>query len=291
MQEIAASGVSDAAVFNSPEVADLRGRMAAVDQRLAPAQRAVVCEQEGKCGSGKAGSGPAYAEKVKLRDRLQAQRDRLATALDAKTAQVRADLGRAARDTRTSQAPRLADLQRRVAATQRARDAEAAANHAAVVHGDGLLARLEALDRITTKSPALGTAHMLLFLFFLAMECAPVLFKMLLFFGKPSLYEQLATLGDEAVLTEERLHLTSVQEERAIEVRAALDAHEARLRNQLQAEVAAAQSLLDNQTRLARKIAKTWRLEQETRIETDLEGFLASGDPFAPDPQPVQDDR
>src|SRR3954451_3340214 len=79
MQEVAASGISDTAVFNSPEVADLRGQITAVDKRLSPAQRAVVCVQEVKCGSGKSGSGPAPAEKVKVRDRLQAQRDSLAT--------------------------------------------------------------------------------------------------------------------------------------------------------------------------------------------------------------------
>lgn len=279
LQDDLARGVSSDAVFKDPSVADLRSRLAAVDTQLSKAEQAVVCEQEGTCGSGKAGSGPAFKEKVRLRDHLQQQHNQLQSALDARTAQVQSSLASTAKAERAAQGPEVTRLQERIASIQAARDADSASNSSAVNHGDGLLARLEALDRLGRRDPAMGTAHTMLFLFLTSIECLPVLFKFLLTLGKPSLYEQLVTIGDEAVLAEERLKLEAQLARAELEASAALEAHETRVRNQLQAEVEAAKSVLESQTEMAREAVRIWRKEQERRVAEDIEAFVTSASP------------
>ena len=282
LQDDIARGVPSDAVFSDPSVADLRSRLAAVDAQLGKAEQAVVCEQEGTCGSGHAGSGPAFKEKVRLRDHLQQQHNQLQSQLDTRTAQVQASLASTAKAEQASRGPEVTRLQQRIATMQASRDAESADNGSAVNHSDGLLARLEALHRIGEKNPAMGNAHTMLFVFLTSIECLPVIFKFLLTLAKPSLYEQLVTLGDEAVLAEQRLKLEARLARAEMEAGVALEAHETRMRNQLQAEVEAAKAVLASQTDMAHEAVRIWRAEQERRIASDIEAFVTSAVPVAP---------
>ena len=119
-------------------------------------------------------------------------------------------------------------------------------------------------------------AHLALFLLFTILECLPVLFKVILLLGKPSLYEQLTLLGEEAVLALQRLHLESAQRELTTEVAAANEPHETRLRNQLDTELAAAKAVLDAQADLASKAVGMWKRNQENLLETDLDAFVTT---------------
>ena len=274
LQAEAASGVDEAQVYKNPAVTDLRQQLATVTTSLARAEEAVVCEKEGKCGSGKAGAGPAFNEKVALRDRLRSQSADLQTELDAKTKQVRAELQQSSTETRANAKARLSELQARVEQTTAAYDAEIQRNAAAVRNGDGLLARLHALERISSGDRLLLTAHIFLFLFFTAIECLPVLFKLLLSLGKPSLYEQLNTIEDESTYADAVRGFRAAHDEQEIDVRTSLEAHDARRRNQMQAEVEAAQMLLDAQKALASQAIVAWQAREEARLDSDLDLFI-----------------
>lgn len=274
LQAEAATGLDEAQVYNNPAVADLRGQLATVTAGLAKAEQAVVCEKEGKCGSGKVGAGPAFNEKVALRDRLRSQSAELQTALDAKTKQVRTELQRSSTQTRANVQRRLGDLQARVDQTQAAYDAEIQRNAAAVRNGDGLLARLRALERISTGDDVLLTAHAALFLFFTAIECLPVLFKLLLYMGKPSLYEQLTTIEDQTTYADAVRGFRAAQDEREIDVRTALESHDTRRRNQMRAEVETAQRVLEAQKSLATQAIAAWQAREEARLDEDLDLFI-----------------
>lgn len=274
LQAEAASGVDEAQVYENPAVADLRQQLATVNASLAKAEEAVVCEKEGKCGSGKAGAGPAFNEKVALRDRLRSQSAELQEQLDAKTQQVRAELQQSSTETRANAKARLADLQTRVDQATAAKDAEIERNAAAVRNGDGLLARLHALERISAGDRVLLAAHVFLFLFFTAIECLPVLFKFLLSLGKPSLYEQLFTVEDQSTYADAVRGFRAAHDEQEIDLRTSLEAHETRRRNQLKAEVEAAQMLLDSQKSLASQAIAAWQAREEARLDSDLDSFV-----------------
>ena len=263
-------------VLNDPELKDLRARLDAVQQQYAAAQAAVICEDEGTCGSGVAGAGIAYNAKVATRDGLRTQRDALQKQFDDTQATVRAAATAAATTRAATNQQRLDELRSRVAASQEARDAESARHATATVNGDGLLARLSALHKLGQADGTFLLAHLALFLLFTILECLPVLFKVILLLGKPSLYEQLTLLGEEAVLAQQRLHLESAQRELTIEVAAANEPHETRLRNQLDTELAAAKAVLDAQADLASKAVGMWKRNQENLLETDLDAFVTT---------------
>ena len=274
LQAVAASGVDESQVFNDPSVRDLRRQLEDVRVPLAQAEQAVVCEKEGKCGSGKAGAGPAFKEKVALRNLLRGQKADLQAELDAKAKAVRAEMKRSSAETQANARGQLRDLQARVAESTTAYDAELRRNSAAVRNGDGLLARLHALERISAGDRLLLTAHLFLFLFFTAIECLPVLFKLLLSLGKPSLYEQLMTVEDQSTYADAVRGFRAAHDEQEIDLRTALEAHDARRRNQLAAEVEAAQMLLDAQKALANQAIAAWQAREETRLDSDLDLFI-----------------
>jgi hypothetical protein len=188
------------------------GALAAQRELSARAQ----CELDGTCGTGRAGTGEAYAQ---ARAAADAQRDVVAAAdsdLDAALAAVSAgaarSMGQAAADLETDQA----ELARLTALRTAEQDAFAAQNSQA----DGLLARLEAMDRLAEDRPAAGTAHVMLFLLFLSVELLPVLMKTLLNFGEPNAYEVLEKLRDEEDVEAEKIRRDGRQ--RAVQARADL---------------------------------------------------------------------
>ena len=265
-----------AAVLGDPAVQDLQKRVDAVEKQYSAAEAAVICEKEGKCGSGKAGAGIAFREKEATQRRLFGEREDLRAELAAAKKAAAQVAGPAAASQRAANQARLKDLRERVAATQATLDAEASRNTAAVRDSDGLLARLEGLHHISSRNGTLAVAHFALLLLFTILECLPVLFKLILLLGRPSLYEQLTTMGEEAALQEHQLAVDSAREQRETASRAALAAHEARTRNQLQAEVEAAQEVLDAQLALAKQAVTRWREQQEDRIEADLDAFVST---------------
>lgn len=274
LQAEVARGLDETQIRDSPAVVDLRQKLAKVDSSLAKAEFAVVCEKEGKCGSGRVGAGPAFKEKVALRDRLRAQSADLQTQLDATTNLVRAELERSSTETRANANSRLSELQARVERSTAAYEAEIQRNAAAVQNGDGLLARLHALERISTGDRVLLIAHLFLFLFFTAIECLPVLFKLLLSLGKPSLYERLLTIEDQSTYADAVRGFRAAHEEQEIDLRTSLEAHDARRRNQMGAEVEAAQMLLDAQKALAFQAIAAWQAREELRLDGDLDLFI-----------------
>ncbi len=279
LEAASTKGYDESAVFGSPQVADLRQQLDGVDKRLNAAEQAVVCEKEGTCGSGKAGAGPAFEEKVALRNRLRAEDAAVAASLAKATAAATSQEKKTASEHRANAKTQLAELRTDVGRTQAALDDELAKHEAAVDNGDGLLARLTALGRVSGRDTTLMTAHLALFGFFTAIECLPVLVKLLLMLGKPSLYEQLCTIRDEATYADAVRGFRAEHEQQEIEVRTALDAHEAQRRNHFQTEVDAAQLVLDAQKELAAKAVAAWKARHETLLEDDLDRYI--GEPGA----------
>jgi hypothetical protein len=192
---IAQGGAPDA-VLTNPEVVLAQRNYDQVDARFTRAEAAVVCEREGRCGSGRIGAGPAYAEKVALRNRLADEREGAEAELAATAARVRQTVSEQAGQTRRDQQAQLDQLRARVDAAQAGRDREVAAHGRAVDAADGLLARIEALDRLQSREPALARAHWLLFGFLTFLECMPLLYKTLQSLGRPSMYEFLVLEAD-----------------------------------------------------------------------------------------------
>ncbi|HET8600894.1 MAG TPA: DUF4407 domain-containing protein, partial [Segeticoccus sp.] len=271
--------VAEDAVYGNPEVADLRTRLADLDGQLSVAEQAVVCEKEGTCGSGVVGAGPAFHEKVDLRDRLRRQRQQTQAALTAKTAQVRRELGTQQAEQHRATRQQVASLRAQVITAQAERDRELAAQATAVRNGDGLLARLEALERISSGDRVMLAAHLALFLFLTSIECLPVLFKLMLNLAKPTLYELLGTLEDEASYDAAVSAFRATRERQQIDVQAALDTQRRVAAGQMSVEVSAHQQAFDAQQELAEEAIAVWQLRQRQRLQEDPDAFVVDAPP------------
>ena len=195
--------------------ADRDAKQQAYDAALASygqLQAKAQCELDGTCGSGEPGEGDAYvsaaaaaAQQATVRDAAKAELDAAEAALvDARTTAGADAASNGARSVAMAQAD-LATDQAELARLTALRTAEQDAFAAQNSQADGLLARLEAMDRLASDRPAAGTAHLMLFLLFLAVELLPVLMKVLLNFGDPTAYEQLEKMRDEEDVEAEKI--------------------------------------------------------------------------------------
>ena len=143
-----AAGVPTDAVVNDPQVQALTAQLATLDALLADADKAVACEGVGACGSGTAGAGPVFKANQDRSTRLQAERGQLAAQLSAASEQARSQATTVATLTGPGKRAQLDELQSAVALAEKQRSDDVAAFNSRVTHGDGLLSRIEALDRL-----------------------------------------------------------------------------------------------------------------------------------------------
>jgi hypothetical protein len=176
----------------------------AAQARAAELQARAQCELDGTCGSGHAGAGDAYLAAAAAAGGQATVRDAAKAALDAADAALvsaRAGAGQAAasadaRSVALAQADLVTD-QAELSRLTAARAAEQASFEAQNAQSTGILARLEAMSRLSADRPLVGTAHLVLFLLFLSIELLPVLVKVLLNLARPAAYDRLVELREE----------------------------------------------------------------------------------------------
>jgi hypothetical protein len=185
---------------------EVTARQAAYDQAMTTQQQLEAraqCELDGTCGTGDAGTGTAYQQAraaadahaavvTATRSDLRAAQDAAAAAEDRSAQQARTDL-----ETHQAELTRLTDQRTELQATFDAANDD----------NDGLLIRLEALDRLGDTSATLWAAQLMLSLLFMCVEVMPVLMKLLLNFSPPSAYDRLAALRDRGDLEAEEIKL------------------------------------------------------------------------------------
>lgn len=188
-EKIVAGGVA-LNVEMDPAVVEVRKQYDAAQARFEQAQKNVVCEKEGTCGSGNPGAGIAYDEKLRIQAEARRTRDEVLRRLDTARATAQAAQQTAQSEAAAAARGRLEQNQKRLAALKAQLDADKKAHEADSKKDTGLLARLEALDELSADRPTLRTAHITLFLLFLALELLPVLMKVLQLVGPETDYDK-----------------------------------------------------------------------------------------------------
>lgn len=275
------AGIPADAVLRDPTVAALSVQLTRVDNQLAEAERRVACEGVGSCGSGTAGAGPVFKQDLASRDRLLAQEHALNAELSSARIEARARAAATFNASRDSKDAELSQLKERVAIAERERAQDVALNTRRVRDSDGLLARIEALNRLSTDHPAMSEARKALFLFILAIECMPALVKLFMNLAKPGLYEHLQNAEEEAEKARHHLRIRTEAEEGHMTAQVALDAAEHKARAELDAHVAVSKALLDAQVGLGRAAAAKWKVDKLELLNHSPETFFG-GSPTVP---------
>ncbi|MEV0897641.1 DUF4407 domain-containing protein [Actinoplanes sp. NPDC049802] len=269
--EQVAAGGAGINIEKDPAVVDARKQYDAAQKAFLKAQADVVCEKEGTCGSGAAGAGIAYREKVAIQKEARETRNEASTRLTAARTAARAALSTAQTSAADAARTRLTENRERLTELRARLEADKAAHAAASKEDTGLLARLEALEEIAGDRPTLQTAHFMLFLLFLALELLPVLMKTLQVLGPETDYEKVARENGD--------HLRRLDRERRDhELRTEQD----RLRRASEAAIAGNQVIVDTQTEVMGRVLETWRQRTLEQAEEDLRHWVRDSGPVSP---------
>lgn len=273
-----ASGESQPSVSDDPDVVAARERVATAQTAFDKAAARAQCELDGTCGTGVPGVGTAYQE-------AKAQADKAKTTLDAETAHLNEVTAAAQRKIAGSGTRNRADAQReldtlvpRLESRIAERDAAQQRLDSGEINSEGMLAQLEALDRLTDGHATMQTASFMLAALFLLIEVLPVVVKLLTLVGKETLYDRVLDSDEKAL---EALAGTSNK--------TALD-NAADLREQQLKRGRDANALLaDQQFEIAKKAIETWGRIARSRSDDELARWYAkhAGEPEQPT-QPTQ---
>lgn len=268
-QQAVASGTAVPVVSADPDVkaaqATVDSAQKAYDQAAAKAQ----CELNGGCGTKSEGDGPAYQAAKADADRNLGRLNRASARLQEVTAVATARIGSGAATARTSAAEELKTLVpalegRKAARTEAQRDLDAGEQG-----NTGLLARLEALERLSDGHPTMWAAHLALMALFACIELLPVLAK-LLSGNKTSLYDQLVAKREGRALAVEQRWQDQQDEIDTLRAGARRTLEADRLDQQVDSGRRANTLLAEKQEGIARQAIEMWGKVAAERTDEEL---------------------
>jgi hypothetical protein len=265
------AGNTQAAVSADSDVKTAQAAYDAAVTAYQQAQAAADCELDGTCGTRQRGNGDSAQQKQRVADDARKARDDAKDHLDKVTETVTQRLQNEARSKADAAAKELPTVQGDLARYRDQRkQAEAAANDAESKN-TGLLARLEALSRITENRPSGGTAHWALFLLFFSIEVLPVLSKFLASLGAPTVYDRLLAREDDGI--DRADDVRSKKEQSLVDAKAdlpvQLELHKTAA--QLAGGKAAMDALADRQTKIALRAIDVWGDLAARRTDEELD--------------------
>ena len=190
------SGQTPEDVTDDPDVKKIQDQLTAKEAEFRQAENDIICENDGTCGTGKVGRGPSYREKLDRKNRLEGERNALQSQLNVAQDAARRRLQSGSQQAQGAAKTELDRVQKDLDARRAEQAFETDKSRAAEVQDDGLLARIEALDRLSTGRPTMWLAHLTLILMFVCIELLPVLAKMMSVTGPKSRYEELVEMRD-----------------------------------------------------------------------------------------------
>jgi hypothetical protein len=265
-------GVPTADVSNDPDVAHLQTQYDQLNSQYLRAEHNVVCENEGTCGSARVGKGPAYDEKVKIRNRLAAQLADKKTELDNARTTASAAQAASGKKIQTHAETDLKTAKDDLTAMIAGRKADLADYTGNATDDRGLLARLEALDHLRSRNATLGTAYLTLMALLAALEMLPVLAKLMMSLGDPSTYEKIRVNTEEAdfaIAANAALFRMEV---------AALTSQSAAA-TEIQQTTENDQHVADAQQRVFNAVLEKWTHRELGKVEAHLDDYLINPEP------------
>ena len=269
------SGTAADDVGSDPDVVRVQKELDAKEAEFTAAERDIICENDGTCGTGVVGRGPSYQEKLDKKNRLEAERNalrnQLAEAENAARQRVQSGNDRSV----AAATIELERIQDELNTRRNERTFEVEKARAAEIQNDGLLARIEALDRLSAGRPTMWLAHLTLILMFVCIELLPVLVKLMSVTGPKSPYELVAERRDDDAVAADRIwsdKQRDIAEVRA-KVRMKLEKHRADA--QIMAGKAANDALVVAQQEIAERAVQVWAAVARQKADHELNMWFA----------------
>jgi len=259
-----ASGASQPSVSGDPDVVAAQKQVDEAQAAYDKADADRQCELVGSCGTGVPGVGEAERQAERkaneARDALNAAKAKLSAA----TAAAQAKIGGSVTSNKEAATAELKTLVPLLDQRKADRAAAQARLDSGELNDEGLLARLEALDRLSADRASMAAANWALFLLFMLIEILPVAVKLMSMVGPPTLYDRL--LAREETTLETR---ATMQDDVVVQ----LEQH--RVTEQIRQGKQANTVLVDKQSEIARKAIDVWGEIATSRSEEELARWYA----------------
>ncbi|SCL34532.1 protein of unknown function [Micromonospora pallida] len=192
-----ADGTARDAIPPSAEIVKLRSEFEKLDREAVRLQDDATDELDGDGGTRVRGEGPVYKRKQALATKARTEANAAKKKLDTAEATFAANSEEAIAQARESAKAELTQQRERLnslVAEKRTREEQFDERN----ERPGILARLDALSSLTSRTTTLQTAYLALLLFITAIEVLPVLVKFLMSLGPPTLYDRILADGHQS---------------------------------------------------------------------------------------------
>lgn len=212
-----------------------------------------LCERDGTCGTGKIGRGPEYLEK---KERYEASLADFISVQNLNASQISA----------------IKDQLTTLYAEKKAREKEFTE---AADKNLGLLARLDALARITSQSNTLLIAKWLITLLFIFIEIAPVLFKLM---SESGPYDEIMDRLKHESKVKERHKISDLNDEINTSIQISTHRNKSRLDAELKANEELLTSIALTQADIAKKAVEKWKEKEILKLDQSLSHIIVSNE-------------
>lgn len=195
----AIAGRSPDAVSADPDVRAAQSEYDSAQAAYLEAQKQAQCELNGACGTGTPGVGTAYRTAQATADQAKRTADDAAAKLDAAKTAAEARIRKSSAAAASDAKQKLGGVQRDLAVAQDNKRRAEAESQDAAENSTGLLARLEALDRVTSGHATAQAAKWSLSALFFLIEVLPVVSKLLMMVGKRTVYDRMLARHDDDI--------------------------------------------------------------------------------------------
>ena len=269
------SGQTPEDVTDDPDVKKIQDQLTAKEAEFRQAENDIICENDGTCGTGKVGRGPSYREKLDRKNRLEGERNALQSQLNVAQDAARRRLQSGSQQAQGAAKTELDRVQKDLDARRAEQAFETDKSRAAEVQNDGLLARIEALDRLSTGRPTMWLAHLTLILMFVCIELLPVLAKMMSVTGPKSRYEELVEMRDADATAADQVWSAAQRDVMLMRVDVRKHLEQDRADAQVIAGKKSNASLVAAQQDIADKAVEVWAEVASRRADAELAKWLA----------------
>ncbi|WP_433802979.1 DUF4407 domain-containing protein [Actinomycetospora sp. CA-084318] len=290
--EAVASGRERASAAADPDVISRQRAFDAAQAAYEQAEQAAICETQGiGCpgGSGTPGIGALQKQKQAFADGKKAERDAVRRDLDAATARAEARIDASGPQLQQQARDQLPAAQAELAALtgEQARFEASAAD--AAENGGGLLARLEALSRLSAGNGTMQLAHLAVFLLFFLIELLPVIVKVLALTSRETTYDTILAREDVDVLADDEDERQRDDDTRR-RVRDAIEAD--RADRMIEAGKDATAHIMETHRAVSRRAVDVWAHVAMARSDEQLRAWYAaqSSGPFPLGPAAPEQD-
>lgn len=136
---------------------------------------------------------------------------------------------------------------------------------------NGLMARLKALDQLTSEDTILKFAKWLITLLFILIEIAPILFKMMTERGP---YDDILDRMKHEVKVRELLKTSNLNQEVNAIVRSNDDKNKQKLKYEMESNMLLMNEIASAQAEIAAEAIKVWKEEQKAKVRENPSSFI-----------------